>query len=298
MNKRRAIDISSYQTNVDYNKVKNDGIEMVILRVGFTGYGVMKTKQKDKMFEKHYKGFKNVGIPIGVYWYSCAYTEKEAKEEAKKVLEYIKEKEIELPIFIDVEDNHDTTKIGNAKQNQYSLGKKQLTKVVNAFCKTIEESGYYVGIYASTYWLNTKLDMNVLKKYDIWVAHYNVNKPTYKGKYGVWQYTSKGKVNGINGNVDFDYIYKAYPDIIRKKGLNNITIKGNNKVQDYNQVQSNYKKQDIIYIVKKGDTLSGIAKKYNTTYQKLAEYNNISNPNLILINQIIKIPKPTTKNII
>ena len=131
---KKAIDISAYQTNVDYSKVKNDGIEMAILRVGYTGYGVGKSKNKDSMFETHYKGFKNVGIPVGVYWYSCAYTEEEAIVEANKVLEYIKGKQIELPIFIDVEDEHNINASGCARENQVTIGKEKLTKVVEAFC--------------------------------------------------------------------------------------------------------------------------------------------------------------------
>ena len=251
---KKAIDISYYQKNVDYKKVKESGIEMVILRAGFTGYGINKLKNKDKLFEEHYNGFKNVGIPIGVYWYSCAYTEEEAEEEALKVLEIVKNKEIELPIFIDVEDNHDITKSGLAKQNQYELSRNELTKVVARFCEIIEKNGYYVGIYASTHWLNKKLDMNILKRYDIWVAHYNVKKPTYNGTYGIWQYTSKGNVSGINGNVDLDYIYKAYPDIIRNKGLNNLSQKKYDK---------NNSEENIYYKVQKGDNLTKIAKKYN-----------------------------------
>lgn len=277
---KKAIDVSYYQANINYEEVKNAGIEMAILRVGFTGYGISKSKQKDKLFEKHYEGFKKAGIPVGVYWYSCAYTESEAREEAFKVLEYIENKKIELPIFIDVEDNHDVTKTGLAKLNQYHLSREELTKIVIAFCEVIEEHGYYVGIYASTHWLNRKLDMNVLKRYDIWIAHWNVEKPTYKGEYSIWQYSSKGKVNGISGNVDLDYVYKAYPDLIRERGLNHLDPIS---FEDINL-------KDKIYIVKKGDTLSCIAKKYNTTYQELANYNHISNPNFIVVGQKIKIP--------
>ena len=264
---KKAIDISYYQKNVDYKKVKESGIEMIILRAGFTGYGITKSKNKDKLFEEHYQGFKSVGIPIGVYWYSCAYTEEEAEEEALKVLEIVKNKEIELPIFIDVEDNHDTTKSGLAKQNQYNLSRKELTKVVAKFCEIIEKNGYYVGIYASTYWLNKKLDMNILKRYDIWVAHWNVKKPTYTGDYGIWQYTSKGKINGINGYVDLDYVYKTYPDIIRNKGLNNLS-KEMNSISTNDCVEKN-----IYYKVKKGDNLTKIAKKYNIDVKTLYHQN-------------------------
>ena len=121
--------------------------------------------------------------------------------------------------------------------------------------------------------------MNILKKYDIWVAHWYVSKPTYNGEYGVWQYSSIGKVSGINGNVDLDYVYKDYPNLIKNKQLNHL---------DETIVEG--AKNEIIYVVLKGDTLSCIAERFNTTYQLIAKYNNISNPNLIHIGQIIKIP--------
>ena len=127
--------------------------------------------------------------------------------------------------------------------------------------------------------------MNILKRYDIWVAHYNVKKPTYNGTYGIWQYTSKGNVSGINGNVDLDYIYKAYPDIIRNKGLNNLSQKKYDK---------NNSEENIYYKVQKGDNLTKIAKKYNIDLRILYEENkNIigNNPNLIYPNQILKITK-------
>lgn len=277
----KAIDISYYQTNVDYKKVKEAGIEMAIIRAGFTGYGMNKVKKKDKLFDIHYNGLKNVGIPVGVYWYSCAYSEDEVEEEVLKVLEIVKDKEIELPIFIDVEDNHDITKIGLSIQNQYNISRDKLTKIVAKFCEVIENNGYYVGIYASSYWLNKKLDMSILKKYDVWVAHWDVKKPNYNGNYGIWQYTSKGNINGINGNVDLNYVYKNYPDIIKNRGLNNLS---NNKGSSKN----------IFYKVKKGDNLTKIAKKYDITVKKLYENNKDvigDNPNLIYPNQILKIKK-------
>lgn len=207
-----VIDISTHQKNVNYQKVKDSGVQGVILRIGYTGYGVSKSKNKDAEFERHYKGFTQVGLPIGIYWYSCAYTEEEAIVEAKKTLEFLANRPIELGVWLDTEDTHDTTKFGLAKINQRMLSKEKLTSIARAYCNYIRDKCYKeVGIYASTSWLNNELDMSKLQDYMVWVAHYGVSKPTYKGKYDMWQYTSSGKVNGISGNVDMN---KLYTDLI------------------------------------------------------------------------------------
>ena len=205
------IDISKYQSNVDYAKASK-GLDGVILRVGYTGYGNSKSKQMDPLFEKHYKGFSEQGVPIGVYWYSCASSIKEAQEEARLTLEYIKGKKIELPIWFDTEDTH----------HQKPLSVQTLTDIVIAYCTVIENAGYYAGVYASSSWLGTELDMDELKGIDVWVAHYGVKKPAYAGDYGMWQYTREGKVDGIVGNVDKNYAYKDYKAIIQKAGLNGL----------------------------------------------------------------------------
>lgn len=201
----KVIDVSYYQT-IDYSKVKD--VQGVILRCGRTGWGSFQM-DKDTAFEKHYEGFKKTGMPMGAYYYSCANTIERAKQEANFVLTLIKGKQFDYPIYFDVENN----------ERQGSLSKQALTNIAKAFCEVIENAGYYVGIYASKSWLETKLDMNQLKNYDVWVAQYNKTL-TYQGSYGMWQYTSTGKVDGINGNVDCNYCYKDYPEIIKKAGLN------------------------------------------------------------------------------
>ena len=214
-----VIDVSYYQANIDYAKVKTAGIKGVILRCGRTGYGSSKTKQEDSTFQKHYKGFKDVGIPVGAYYYSCATTVAEAKEEAELVKSILKGKQFEYPIYFDTEDNHDINASGNSKESQYSIGKTKLTEVAKAFLQTLEDAGYYVGIYASKSWLENQLDMSKLSNYAVWLAQY-ASKPTYKGDYGMWQYSSTGKVNGISGNVDMNWCYVDYPTAIKKAGLN------------------------------------------------------------------------------
>lgn len=197
--KLKFIDISNWQKSVDYQKVKNDGVQGVILRVGHTGYA-NKSMAKDLMFEKHYQGFKSVGLPIGVYWFSRATNASEAIKEANLTLQYLGDKELQLPIFWDTEDN--------VYQNKIS--RDRLTQVAITYLEHIKQYRKdLVGVYASTSWLNNRLDMSKLSHYEVWVAQYNTYV-TYKGKYDIWQYTSQAKINGIVGSVDANWCYKDY----------------------------------------------------------------------------------------
>ena len=141
--------------------------------------------------------------------------------------------------------------------------------ICEKFCLEIESAGYYTGIYANLDWLNNKINSSKLNRFDKWVAQWN-DKCTYKSKYGMWQYTSQGQINGICGNVDLNYAIYDYLEIIRNANLNHLNDSKNNN--------------DIYYIVKDGDNLSQIASKYNTTWQSIYELNKEqigNNPNLI-----------------
>ena len=148
------------------------------------------------------------GINTGVYYYSTATTAKQAQKEALFVIKQLKGCKLQYPVYIDTED-----------KLQAKLSKSELTSVVKEFCETMENAGYYVGIYASKSWFADQLNDSKLKDYDKWVAQYN-KKCTYNGNYGMWQYTERGKVDGIKGNVDFNKCYKDYPKIIKKAKLN------------------------------------------------------------------------------
>lgn len=203
----KVIDISKYQGAVDFKKVKADGVDAVILRCGYTGYGKAKKKSVDSRWESNYKSARAAGLPVGAYYYSCATSEDEAKSEAEFVLELIKDKKIDYPVFWDTEDNHNTEKY--SPESQLTIGKERLTKVGLAFLNTLERNCIRCGVYASTSWLNNQLDMKKLGKYDVWVAQYAA-KVTYRGDYTIWQYTSRGKVNGVEGNVDMNICYVDY----------------------------------------------------------------------------------------
>lgn len=210
---KKVIDISSYQApgSINYDLLSKN-IDGVILRAGFTGYGSGESLNKDDSFETHYKELRKRNVNIGVYWYSCANEPGEGKAEAEFLYNIIKDKTLELPVYWDTEDQH----------HQAKVSKTQLSKVGMEFLDYLEDKGYYVGIYASTSWLNDRLDMSMLKDYDVWVAHYGVDKPSYKGQYGMWQYTDSGRLPGFDGNLDMNHMYEDYPTIIRSAGLNGL----------------------------------------------------------------------------
>lgn len=197
-----GIDVSKHQGVIDWSKVKTD---FAILRAGFGRYA----SQKDPQFERNYAGAKAAGIPVGAYWYSYAKSAEEAHEEAKACLQVLRGKQFEFPIYFDIEDS-----------TQASLGKTVLTAMCEAFCDTLEKAGYFAGVYASTYWLTSKLNhARLVGKYTIWMADYRAgyNKTL---KRDMHQYTSNGHVDGISGRVDRNTCTRDFPGIIKKAGLN------------------------------------------------------------------------------
>ena len=190
MTRVTCVDISEFQQNIDFNKMKNDGIKAVIIRAG---YGREKS-QKDTMFESHFRNAKNANLKIGVYWYSYADSVNDAEKEAKACLECIKNKSIDMPIYYDLEDS-----------SQIWLGKTKLTEIAEKFCETVKKSGYKAGVYANLNWFNNYLDYNKLKsKYSIWLAQYNSENEL---SCDIWQNSSTGKVSGYGGNIDTNVIY-------------------------------------------------------------------------------------------
>lgn len=219
---KKGIDISEWQGNLTYDNfksIKESGIEFIIIRCGYTGYGKSKTKNKDKYFENNYNLAKKLNIPVGTYYYSCATTEKEAIEEANFILELIRDKTFEYPICIDTEDNHDIYNDSYSNESQYSIGEDRLTSIIRNICKTVEKENKYVAIYASTSWFRNNLKLDELKDIDKWIAQWS-NTVTFEEEYGIWQYSSTGNVNGIDGSVDMNYSYKDYPNIMKSIGLN------------------------------------------------------------------------------
>lgn len=197
----KGIDISAYQKNVDYSKT---GVDFAILRAG---YGRL-ASQKDLLFERHYNGFKTAGIAVGAYWYSYARTVDEAKAEARACIEVLKNKQLEFPIYYDVEE-----------QEQYKLGKAKVSAIIRAFCEELESANYWVGIYTNASWYNSVLEDDLKSRYAIWIAHWDVSRPGIAGPYGLWQY-KVGKQAGVAGDCDLDYAYEDYPTLIKQAGKN------------------------------------------------------------------------------
>lgn len=250
----KGIDVSKWQGNIDFKKVKASGIDFVIIRAG---YG-REISQKDEFFEKNYAGAKAAGLNVGAYWYSYADSVEDAVREANVCLEVLKGKQFEMPIYFDLEE-----------KKQFDNGKQFCSDLVKAFCNKLEAAGYFTGLYISRWYLQNYITEEVANRYTMWIAEYGP-KLNYSGQYGIWQNSSTGNVSGISGNVDTDICYVDYPSIIKDRGLNGFSEK-----------PVEVKPVAKIYVVQKGDTLWAIAQKYNTTVDAIVKKNNINNANLI-----------------
>ncbi len=191
-----GIDVSKWNGNIDWTKVKNAGISYAIIRVGYRGSS-KGSLIDDSMFKTNIAGATAAGVKVGVYFFSQAVNEVEAVEEASMVIDRISGYGLSLPVYLDVE------KSGGRGDN---IDKNMRTAVCKAFCQTISNAGYRAGVYSNKNWLTEKINTGELTGYSIWVAHYN-DTCGYTGSYSMWQYTDKGSVDGISGNVDLDRSY-------------------------------------------------------------------------------------------
>ena len=194
-NAKVGIDVSKWNGTIDWDKVKNAGVQFAIVRAGYRG-SVTGSLVEDPQFVANMKGATAAGIPVGMYFFTQATDEKEAVEEASAVLELIRDFQLSYPVFIDTEGAG-----GNGRAD--GLNAETRTLVCEAFCRTVENAGYTAGVYASRNWYNNNLQTARLENYHIWLAEYR-SVPLYQGYYKTWQYTSKGKVDGIDGRVDIN----------------------------------------------------------------------------------------------
>ncbi len=197
-----GIDVSKWNGTIDWKAVKNAGVSYAIIRCGYRGSS-QGALIKDSKFEENIKGATNAGIKVGIYFFTQAIDKTEAVEEASMVLECIRNYNITYPVFLDVEPS------GSSSGRADRLDVTTRTEICKAFCETIRQYGYTPGIYANKTWLETKLDMNVLNSYKIWLAQY-ASAPTYQGRYDMWQYKSTGKISGISTDVDLNMSYLGY----------------------------------------------------------------------------------------
>lgn len=205
----KGIDISEWQEGLSLSAAKSLGYNFAILRAGYTGYGSARSKNKDACFEGFYKQAKEAGMPVGAYWYSCADSAEQGKMEADYMYENcLKGKQFEYPIYIDVEDQH-----------WQNTNPKGVTDGIIAFCEALENKGYYVGVYASLYWFENKIETSRLADYTKWVAAWMAEKPSVNfNAFDMWQYASSTKIARVQ--VDTDECYIDFPAIIKEVGLN------------------------------------------------------------------------------
>ncbi|WP_051207328.1 glycoside hydrolase family 25 protein [Butyrivibrio sp. AE3006] len=194
---RLGIDVSHHDGEIDFDAVKESGIDFVIIRVGYRGYGEEGHLREDNNYRQYIEAAQDAGLDVGVYIFSQAINTDEAKEEAQLVLDAIEDYDIDLPVVYDPESVLDA----NARTDYVSA--EQFTENTLAFCKMIEDAGYKPMIYCNMLWEAYKLDLSQLMDYPIWYADYE-EKPQTPYYFSYWQYSNTGKVPGISGMVDLD----------------------------------------------------------------------------------------------
>ena len=195
-----GIDLSTWNDNYPYAKATASGVKFAILRAGFS-------QTKDNQFENHYKACKAQGWGVGAYWYMYATSVDGAQKEAQAFLNVIRGKQFDYPVYLDFEDNSIVSKTDRTTRNA----------MVNAFCKIVEDAGYYVGVYTNLNWYRNIISGKSLnQRWDWWIARWGGSQPT-DIDYGIWQY-NVGAFVGVQ--TDLNYCYKDYPSIIKAAGLN------------------------------------------------------------------------------
>lgn len=197
-----GIDVSKYQSGLDWNKIKKSGVSFVIIRIGYRGYGAAGNLVKDPMFEEHFTNARNAGLKVGVYFFTQAVNEAEAQEEAEGCNWALNGRMLDYPIFYDTEAS--TAPHGTGRAD--GLGVEDRTKCAIAFCERVKELGYKPGVYASTTWYRKRVNYNTLRsRYTIWNAHYGVSSSPIGCD--MWQGTRTAHINGYSGELDANISY-------------------------------------------------------------------------------------------
>lgn len=256
----KGIDVSEWQGSINFARVKEAGIEMVYIRAG-QGFSY-----EDAQFERNYEEARRNGLKIGVYHYMTARSVEDAKLQAQFFVSLISGKQIDCKLAMDFES------FG-------SLNRSQINEIAVAYMEEVKRlSGKEVVVYSNTYDAKYVFNSEVAKE-PLWVAQYGVSEPQDNGNWKNWvgyQYSSTGRISGISGNVDLDEFTE---DIL----LNNVE-----EVPSVENPKCD-KEDRILYKVKRGDTLSEIALEHNTTVSHLVLINDIQNPNLIFVGEILTI---------
>ena len=197
-----GIDLSHHNIVTNWNEVAKN-VDFVIIRAG---YG-KEFSQIDKKFEEYYAECKKRKIPVGCYWYSYAKSKADAEKEAEVFLKTIKGKQFEFPVYYDVEE-----------YDIFKLGKKAVSEIIFTFCDTIEKAGYFTGFYSNPNFLHNVINDVVKNRFILWLAHWDTSTPYCN--YSIWQKSAKGKISGINGDVDIDFCKTDFTAQIKALGLN------------------------------------------------------------------------------
>ena len=266
-----GIDVSAWQGKIDWEKLKGK-IDFAILKMG----NIFQTQENnlDKYFERNYSECKRLGIPIGVYVYNYAKTTDRVLKGAEFIINNLKGKSLELPVYIDMEDE----KIA-------SLGKKRLTEICVEFNTQIEKAGFWAGVYANRNWYDNFLDKNEIKRrYTTWIAHYRVKQDKYKGEYDMLQFSSSGRLDGINGKVDVNIMYRDLISDIEKSKNKKETIRPSKFYPACNP-----KFTSIVDALKSIKVNSSFLNRKRLAYQNgIPHYNGTYEQNVILLNLLKK----------
>ncbi len=207
----KGIDVSYAQGTINWQAVRDSGVQFAFLRASRGSTVNASRGSEDTTFKYNVTEATKAGVNVGVYHYLYAETVADAKKEAKFFLKTIAPYKITYPVVLDVEE-----------QSQANLGKKKITQIAKAFLDEVSAAGYYAMLYSNKSWLTQYLDMSQLAGYEVWLAQWNT-VPTYSGDFGIWQYSCKGIVSGIDGYVDLNLSYKNYAKIIKKGGYNKLS---------------------------------------------------------------------------
>lgn len=216
----KGIDVSYWNESIDFKKVKNDGIDFVIVRAGYSEV------DEDIKWKQNVYNAKLNNLHIGAYWFMYFINETQAKNCADKFVRLLRQFDgaIDFPVALDVEE--DTYRW--LKECGVSPTKETITRLANIFCERVEKAGYYVMIYSNHNGFNNYL--GDVSRYDKWIADLSGNQPN-TDMFGIWQHSFKGVVNGIRGSVDLDIAFRDYPTIIRNAKLNHLEPKQNTSVE-------------------------------------------------------------------
>lgn len=213
---KAGIDVSTWQTALDWEKVKGQGVEFAFVRLGYRGYGAAGTLKTDDKYDLHMSGAAAAGVDTGVYFFTQATTAAEGREEAEYVLSHLGDYQIRYPIVIDVEY------LGISDARAENISKAARTAATKAFCDTVLAAGYWPMIYANPDMCSNGLNLSELSGYDFWLAHYT-EEASASHPFQVWQYSSSGTLDGFPGQADVNLCYRDYPAFFKKNGYNKLS---------------------------------------------------------------------------